>query len=262
MLELSVLASSSKGNASVLRSPQCTLLIDAGISARRICKGLEACELHPKNLDGVLFTHEHKDHCLGIGQLSKKHDLQIYCSRHTAADIRPMAPSAAFHYMQPEQSFWIKDICITPFSIQHDASDPLAVLFEHSSGTRFAYVTDTGHVTASMLKHLEGLHGFYLESNYCPQLLEASNRPYSLVSRIASRWGHLSNQQAGELIQSVASPKLQHLILGHLSQDCNTPDVAHAAMQAVLTQMNLKTRLQCAPAAHRLDWVLMEEQGV
>ncbi|MFI3242934.1 MAG: MBL fold metallo-hydrolase [Akkermansia sp.] len=254
MIRISSLASSSKGNASVICTPECTLLVDAGISARRITLGLAECDLHPKQLDGVLFTHEHGDHCVGLGQLSKKHDIKVYCTRHTAHDLRAKAPQAAFTYIEPSQSFQIKDLRITPFSTFHDATDPVAYLFE-CGGTRLAYVTDTGKVSDKMLPYLQDLHGLYLESNYDAEMLQHSGRSHQLIQRIACQWGHLSNQQAAEVVEKVATPALQELLLGHLSQDCNTPQLALDSMSQCLQKLGLSPRLQCAAATHRTAWV-------
>lgn len=254
MIRLSTLASSSKGNATVISTEQCTILVDAGISARRITLGLAECDLHPNQLDGVLFTHEHGDHCRGLGQLSKKHDIKVYCTRHTSHDLRDLAPKAAFTTIEVGQSFQIKDLTITPFSTFHDATDPVGYLFE-CGGARLGYLTDTGKVSEKMLPYLQNLHGFYLESNYDATMLSNSGRSQRLIQRIACQWGHLSNQQASELIEKVATPALQELLLGHLSQDCNTPELAYDNMSQCLQQLGLSPRLQCAAAVHRMPWI-------
>ncbi len=258
MIQLSTLASSSKGNATVITTAECTILVDAGISARRITLGLAECERHPNQLDGVLFTHEHRDHCVGLGQLSKKNEIMAYCTRHTSHDLRAMAPNAAFTYIEPGQSFQIKDLTITPFSTFHDATDPVAYVFE-SNGARLGYVTDTGKVTDKMLPYLQNLHGLYLESNFDVGMLQNSGRSHHLIQRIASQWGHLSNQQASDVVEKVATSALQELILGHLSQDCNTPELAFDNMNACLQKMGLQTHLQCAPAAYRSPWIEIKQ---
>ncbi len=256
MIKLTTLASSSKGNASVITTAECTLLVDAGISARRLTLGLAECELHPNQLDGVLFTHEHGDHCVGLGQLSKKHDIKVYCTRHTSHDLKAKAPKAAFTSIEPGQSFQIKDLTITPFSTFHDATDPVAYVFE-CGGARLAYVTDTGKVSDKMLPYLKDLHGLYLESNYDADMLQHSGRSHHLIQRIACQWGHLSNEQAAEVVAKVATPALQELLLGHLSQDCNTPELALKNMQQCLTKIGLSPRLQCAAATHRSPQIII-----
>lgn len=254
MIKLSVLASSSKGNASLITTDECNILVDAGISATRIIKSLAECEKHPSQLDGVLFTHEHGDHCAGLAQLVKRFELKVYCTRHTATELKRKAPNAVFVNIEPSQSFAIKDLCITPFSTHHDAVDPVAYVFEHA-GARLGYVTDTGRVTDKELPLLQNLQGLYLESNFDATMLQNSGRSHHLITRIASHWGHLSNQQASELVEKIATPELQHLILAHLSQDCNTPELAYDNMRRCLDQLQLSPKLQCAAAAYRTPTV-------
>ena len=253
MIRLSVLASSSKGNSSLVCTPECNILIDAGISARRIKLALEECGLHPNQLDAILITHEHHDHCRGLGQLDKKHQLHLYCTRHTGHDLRGKAPNAIMTYLTTYEPFTIKDLCITPISTHHDALDPLGFTIEHK-GLRLGYVTDTGHVCDKMIQELQGLHGLYLESNYDPDMLQNSGRSHALIGRIANNFGHLSNNQAAELVKKIAGKELQHLILGHLSPDCNSPQLAYDCMKDCLDQLGLMPHLQYARATTRTPW--------
>ncbi len=254
MIRLSVLASSSRGNASVISTGNTHILVDAGISALRIRQGLAACGLSVPMLSGVFITHEHKDHTSGLPILSKKDELHFYCSRYLAHDLKEMTSRAAFTYMEPGARMQVGDLSITAFGVSHDAIDPLGFLFE-SGGAKLGYVTDTGCIIPSMKPQLSGLHGLYLESNYDPEMLERSGRPYDLIERISGRWGHLSNEQAGHLIGDIGHPGLQHLVLGHLSPECNTPEIATRHMQEVLGQLQLPTQLHCARQAERLSWV-------
>ncbi len=255
MIRLSTLASSSKGNATVISAGGTHLLVDAGISATRIRKGLAECGLAVRDLAGVLFTHEHTDHTCGLGILSKKDSLHIYCTRYLGQDLRGMAAtSACFTYMEPGSPVKIGSLCVTPFSVSHDATDPVGYLFEYE-GTRLGYITDTGKIVRGMDTLLAGVHGLYLESNYDCEMLYNSGRPMALIERIESNWGHLSNEQAGEFVRQIAHPGLQHIVLAHISQDCNTPEKAHKAMQQTLNELQLPTQLVCAPPDTRLPWI-------
>ncbi len=253
-MQFSVLASSSKGNATVISSGITHILVDTGISALRIRKGLQECGLTAKQLAAILFTHEHTDHVCGLGQLAKKEDLSIYCTRYMGQELRPIAPHARYTYLEPGSPVQIGDITVTAFCVSHDATDPVGYIFE-SNNKKLGYITDTGKIPNGLTELLQGVDALYLESNYDPSMLRNSGRPLYLIERIASHFGHLSNEQAGEFVRSIAHNGLQHLVLAHLSQDCNTPAIASAAMRKVLDELKLPTALHCAPAATRLPWL-------
>ena len=259
MIRFSVLASSSRGNATVISGGGTHVLVDTGISALRIRKGLAECGLSEAALSGVFFTHEHQDHVCGLGVLAKKRSLPLYCSRYLARDLRGMAPNATFTYLEPGQTVQVGALKVTPFCVSHDAADPLGYVFE-CEGVRLGYVTDTGIIMRGMPELLAGVQGLYLESNYDPDMLESSGRPYELINRISGRWGHLSNLQACEFIHSVGHAGLQHLVLAHISPECNTPAKARAAMQTTLDDLNLPTQLHCAAMAERLPWIELSAQ--
>ncbi len=254
MIQISPLASSSRGNAVVISTGTTHLLVDTGISALRIRKGLAECGLSVRDLHGIFFTHEHADHLCGLGVLAKKDTLKLYCSRYLSRDLRAIAPSAVFTYIEPGSPVTVGDIRITPIAVSHDAADPFGYLFEHA-GRKLGYITDTGRITKSMRSILCGVHALYLESNYDPHMLQNSGRPYDIIERIAGDWGHLSNEQAGELVSLLAHPELGNIILGHISPECNTPDCAAAAMQTTLQRIGLNASVHVAPQAARLPWI-------
>ncbi len=257
MIRISVLASSSRGNATVISSGTTHLMVDAGISATRIRQGLAACGLAVPSLSGIFITHEHIDHTCGLGVLSKKDELHLYCSRYLAPDLKDMTARAAFTYMEPGASVRVGDFTVTSFAVSHDAIDPVGYVFE-CSGLRLGYVTDTGRIVRGMKELLSGVDALYLESNYDPDMLANSGRAPQLIERISGAWGHLSNGQAGDFVRELAHPGLRQLILGHLSPECNTPAIARREMQAVLDELGLPTALHCARQAERLDWVAVE----
>ncbi len=260
MIRLSVLASSSRGNASVISGGNTHILVDAGISATRIRQGLATCGLSVPGLAGVFITHEHLDHTCGLGVLSKKDELHLYCSRYLAPDLRDMTARTVFTYVEPGAAIRVGDFTVTPFEVSHDALDPLGYLFE-CDGTKLGYVTDTGCIKRGMKDLLAGVDMLYLESNYDPDMLRNSGRPLQLIDRISGTWGHLSNTQAGDFVRSIAHAGLQHLIIGHLSPECNTPDIATRAMQAVLDELHIPTQLHCAQQATQLSWVTAQKAG-
>lgn len=256
MLQISVLASSSRGNATVISGGGTHLLVDTGISALRIRKGLKECGLTVPQLAGIFYTHEHQDHTCGLGVLARKDSLNIYCSRYLARDLRGAAPHALYTYLEPGSPVQVGAISVTPFCVSHDAADPFGYVFE-CEGVRLGYVTDTGRIIRGMPELLSGVHALYLESNYDPEMLQNSGRPYELINRISGNWGHLSNQQACEFVRSVAHPDLQHIILAHISPECNTPEKARQAMQQTLDALAHPACLHCAAMAERLPWIVI-----
>lgn len=254
MIRFSVLASSSKGNATVISGGDTSLLVDAGISALRIRRGLEECGLRVAQLAGLCLTHEHRDHVNGLGVLAKKDPLPIYCSRYMLKDLREIAPRSPLTGIEPGQPVRIGSISVTAFCASHDAIDPIGFLFE-CDGARLGYITDTGRIMREMRDIMKGVDALYLESNYDPDMLRQSGRPYPLIERIAGQWGHLSNEQASDFVRDIAHPGLKQIVLGHLSEDCNTPALALDNMQRTIDDLGLPTEVQCAPASHRLPWV-------
>lgn len=252
-MKISVLASSSSGNSSVIAAGETVILVDAGISALRIRRGLEACGLSPAALSGIFITHEHSDHISGLGVLCNKCSAPVYCSRYLRNELR-LKTNAELVFIEPGCSLQVGEIKVTPFSVSHDALDPMGYIFEHD-GTRLGYVTDSGWVTRQMAAILQGVHALYVESNYDEQMLRASGRPWNLIQRIEGRWGHLSNSQACELVSTVAHPELRHVILAHLSTECNEPRCAASLMQKTLENMQLPTLLHTARRSDLLPWI-------
>lgn len=253
-MRISVLASSSGGNASVIAAGATAVMVDAGISARRLRLGLAACGVEPTQLQGVFITHEHRDHIAGLGQFTRKVPVPVFCSRYLRDDLRREAPEAALNFVEPGTAVQLGDLRVTPFSVYHDAADPFGFVFEHD-GLRLGYLTDTGHVSPRIEALLEGVHILYLESNYDERMLRNSARPPMLKERIGGAHGHLSNTQAGQLVERLAHAGLRHVILGHMSSECNTPSIAAADMERVLARCAPTAALHTALRDVRLDWV-------
>ena len=253
-MKISVLASSSSGNASVIAAGDTAILVDAGISALRIKRGLQACGLSHAALKGIFITHEHSDHISGLGVLSKSCHAPVFCSRYLKGELRLCAPAAALSFIEPGAAIQVGDISVTPFSVSHDALDPLGYVFEHN-GVRLGYLTDSGYVTRQMSAILQGVHALYIESNYNEAMLHASQRPWHLIERIQGRWGHLSNEQAAALVSDIAHPELRHVILAHISSECNTPECALDTMQRMIDELGITPRLYAARPAEPLPWL-------
>mgnify|MGYP003639626142 CR=1 FL=1 len=239
MLEFCVLGSGSAGNSSLVRSGKTTLLIDAGLSAKQLVLRMQEVGVNPDHLDGIVLTHEHGDHTRGIDVLCRKRKLAVYCNIRTREVLRPKVGSeVSWRMFESGDAFPIGDIRIQSFYIPHDAVEPMGFVFVNGAG-RLGLVSDIGHVTTLVKDHLSGVDTLFVEANYDDLMLQNdTKRPWSTKQRISSRHGHLSNAQAAELVSEVESEKLHRVVLGHLSRDCNAPDVAIGAIRKTLEQQS------------------------
>jgi phosphoribosyl 1,2-cyclic phosphodiesterase len=235
-----MLGSGSAGNSALVATDHCRILVDGGLSARQIVVRLEQCGLTPAQLDGVLLTHEHGDHVCGLEVLCRKFSVPIYCNRLTAEAIRCWSGSLGEHknwrLFQTGAEFNICDIHVQTFSVPHDAVDPVGYAF-HSGESALGFITDLGYATKMVVERLRKVHTLVIETNHDEKMLQADpHRPWPVKQRIQSRHGHLSNTAAATVIEQLLSGKLERVVLGHLSRDCNTPELAAGAIRAMLAQ--------------------------
>lgn len=235
MLKCCSLFSGSSGNSFLVKSENATILIDAGVSLRKITTALLSFNIDISDIDGILISHEHIDHTKSIAAISLKYDIPIYANKETlSAFDSTKIPAKNINLFQVENSFYIKDILITPFSTPHDAASPCG--FEISDNlSSLCIATDLGHVTPKIYKHFENCSFLMLESNYEPDILKISSYPYLLKQRISSDVGHLSNQSAAETIYKLAGGKLNQALLIHLSKENNIPEIALATIHEKLS---------------------------
>ena len=230
MIKVAALGSGSSGNSLVVQSGKTTLLIDCGFTMKETVARLHHLGLTPTELDAVLISHEHGDHVKGVGPLSRKFGLSVWCTHgtyHGARDNR-FASVRLFHAHEP---FVIGDIHVDPFPTPHDAAESCQFVFS-AGNTRFANLTDLGACTPHVKEKLVGINGLVVECNYDNDMLRNGPYPPSLQARIRSDYGHLGNDQAGELVQELDHPELQHVLLGHLSEQNNSDALALSTMQA------------------------------
>jgi phosphoribosyl 1,2-cyclic phosphodiesterase len=249
-MQLTILGSGSSGNCAVVSTDSTTLLVDVGLSARQTVEGLDLLGLKLDDLDGILLTHEHQDHIGGLEGLSRGRVLPLFCTTLTQEYLLRnlhFSSPPAWHLMQTGSIIDYRDFQIENFPVMHDAVDPVGYVLT-SANARLGFTTDLGYVTQAIKESLRGVHALFVEANYEPQLLEEdTKRPWATKQRIASCRGHLSNHQTAELISEIAHPRLKTVVLGHLSEDCNSPDravfqIRHALDAAGATQ----TRVVCA----------------
>jgi len=240
MLRLTVLGSGSSGNCAVVSTAHSTVLIDAGLSAKQIALRLEANGFSPADLDGIFLTHEHGDHTAGLEILTKKWDIPIYVTPLTRECLEDgFRHQPRWRMMQTGSPFEVKDLRIECFPVPHDAADPIGFAIRDEE-SKLGFVSDVGFVTNLIKDRLQGSHTLFLEANYDTQLLDAdTKRPWSTKQRISSRHGHLSNEQAAELVSAIAHDELHQVVLGHLSEDCNCPITAAGFIRSALAEKNL-----------------------
>ena len=239
-VQFTILGSGSGGNCAYLETDGARLLIDAGFSAKQIRQRLAAIGRSPETLTGILVTHEQGDHIQGLGVLSSRLDAPVYCNRLTREAIETSLEcrlkAAIF---QTGATFEIGDVTVETFSVPHDAYDPVGFLFRTPSGN-VGFLTDLGHATKLVLERVRPAHVLVLEANHDLKLLqEDTRRPWSTKQRILSRHGHLSNDAAGEVAAEVVTERLQRIYLGHLSRDCNRPELAREAVAKRLSALGV-----------------------
>lgn len=229
------IASGSSGNCIYIGSDKTHILIDTGISNKRIEQGLNEIGLKGGELDGILLTHEHSDHVCGLGVLARKYEIPIYSTRETLDAVDKMKslgeyPRDLFCPICHEVDFFVGDLEIKPFRVDHDAANPVAYRVQHDRKS-VAVATDLGHYSQYIVDHLQGLDALLLESNHDVKMLEAGPYPYYLKRRILSDYGHLSNENAGRLLSCLLHDQLKHILLGHLSKENNYEELAYETVR-------------------------------
>ncbi|HEX4084313.1 MAG TPA: MBL fold metallo-hydrolase [Chthoniobacteraceae bacterium] len=232
MFSVTILGSGSAGNCALVETAGCRLLVDGGFSAKQICERLAAAQADPAAIDAILITHEHVDHARGLEVFCKKFATPVYCNRETADAIRQMGICRKeFRLFQSGSDFTVGDVTVQTFSVPHDAAEPVGFVLHHG-GASLGFCTDLGFATRLVHERLRTAATVVIETNHDEKLLqEDSRRPWPVKQRIMSRHGHLSNTAAAEVLATLAQNGLRRAILGHLSRDCNTPDLALGAVR-------------------------------
>lgn len=229
MVKFCSLYSGSTGNSLYVESDNTKILIDAGVSAKKIADGLFSIGVDVNSLDAILVTHEHSDHVQSLGTISKKFDIPVFANKKTW-DAMPKQSekisSNCIRFFNVNENFEVGDFVIHPFSIPHDAIDPCGFSFS-CDNEKFSVATDLGHMTSNVMDSLEGSKFLMLEANYDPEVLKCSRYPYLLKTRIAGPNGHLSNNLAGQAISHLIGCGLESVTLGHLSKENNFPELAY-----------------------------------
>jgi phosphoribosyl 1,2-cyclic phosphodiesterase len=238
-MKLFVLASGSSGNACYLETDRVRVLVDAGLSCREIERRLEQVGIPPESLDALIITHEHSDHVKGAGPLARRFDLSVYTNQKTlqrGLGTIGILPRAVI--VDTGQTLTIDDLSVETFTKCHDAADPFGLVLS-CNGVKVGLVTDLGRSTRLVEDHLKQCQALIMEFNYDLAMLEEGPYPLDLKRRIKGADGHLSNQQAGDLLRVVSHEGLKFVILAHLSETNNHPIKAHQEAASVLSECGL-----------------------
>lgn len=239
---VNVLASGSKGNSTLIIVDDTAVLIDAGISCRRMVAGLRECHLEPQDVSAVLITHEHIDHVKGLPVFSKKYDVPLYANEKTWMYMRERSVIKKESIRVLPKKFVIGNIAIEPFKLSHDAANPVGYTIR-SGKEKCTYLTDTGYVTPAAREAASDSSVLVLEANHDEEMLRNGFYPPELQRRILGKKGHLSNVAAGELLAELAHlPEV--VILAHLSEQNNLPSVAVNTIEKLLAGRRDRSEMQ------------------
>ena len=239
-MELLSIASGSSGNCLCVGTEDTHVLIDAGISGKRIESGLKEIDLSAGELSGILVTHEHIDHIGGLGVMARRYHLPLYTTEKTMIAIRRMESRVGyidpglFHVIRAGEDFQVGTLSVRPVSISHDAADPVCYILRQGEKS-VGVCTDLGVYDENLVSELQELDTLFLEANHDVRMLETGPYPYPLKQRILGERGHLSNDTSGELLCRLLHDQLKAVFLGHLSKENNLPELAYETVRLTVT---------------------------
>jgi phosphoribosyl 1,2-cyclic phosphodiesterase len=261
-VSVSVLASGSRGNSTIVSSARTKILVDAGISCRETVKRMRALGDDPRTLSAVLITHEHSDHIYGLAVLARKFQVPVFMTgathqawaRSLRDDAGELPKLARLEVFSAGRSFDIGDIAVTPFTIPHDAADPVGLTFR-AEGIKVAVATDLGYMPPNVCDRLRGCDVLVIESNHDLEMLRGGPYPWSVKQRVGSPTGHLSNDKLAKFLCTDYDGHASYIVLAHLSELNNHPELALGTAEKALgrRQTLLHNRLILARQAEPME---------
>ncbi len=255
-VSVTVLASGSRGNSALVCTSGTRLLVDAGLSCRELMRRMLRCCEDARSLDAILITHEHSDHVAGLYVLARKLKVPVYMTGATHEAYRRATRDGAGRRIELERlevfraghAFQIGDVTVMPFTIPHDAVDPVGFTFR-SEGIKVGLCTDLGYMAANVRDQLRGCHVLMIESNHDLEMLRGGPYPWSVKQRVMSQVGHLSNDALAHFLTRDYDGAAEFLILAHLSEQNNHPEIARVTAERALGQQRSLLRNQLLLAA-------------
>lgn len=241
-LEFCSLSSGSSGNCQYIATENVKILIDSGLSGKRVENFLKGIDVDPSSIDCILVTHEHKDHTKGVGILSRRYDLPIYANTNTwramEKDLGNIKDKNILEF-KTDEGFEFKDLAILPFKVSHDSSEPVGFAFYHKN-KKVSYLTDTGYVSDDVKKRIRNSNLLVIESNHDVEMLKVGGYPWFLKKRVLSSEGHLSNETAGKIIAEILTGREEDVLLAHLSKENNFPELAYQTVVNIVSEKGIK----------------------
>lgn len=239
-IRFSILASGSSGNAMVIENDEVKLLVDAGLSARKIEHLMAERQASCEQLDGILVTHEHSDHCIGLGVLSRKYNLPVYANAKTWSALNKIGDLNEDNkrVITTGECIDFGTLKVDSYGVSHDAAEPIGFSF-HSGEQKLSLATDLGYMSAKVREKILESDVLILESNHDVEMLRVGKYPWNIKRRILGDTGHLSNQAAGEALVDLLSSKTKRVYLAHLSRDHNMMDLAKLTVNNILEEAGI-----------------------
>lgn len=234
-LSLTLLGSGSSGNATLVSDGDTHILVDVGLSGRETVRRLSQCGLSPQQISAIVVSHEHGDHCRGIAPFAKHLEVPVFITDGACAAADMAIEERKRQRIDSGCAFDVHGILFTPFAVPHDAADPIAFCIE-KEGTKIAIVLDLGYISNLVVERLRGCDAIVLESNHDINMLVVGPYPWSLKQRVKSRLGHLSNKDVAEYLLREFDGRARHVILAHLSEKNNLPELALLSARRALEE--------------------------
>ena len=259
-MRVTVLGSGSRGNAILVEAGEERILVDAGFSGKDLARRLAAVDVDPDSVTGIVITHDHGDHTRGMGIYARRHGTPLHLTPRTREACAPLlrGKETVVEY-DSAVPFDLGPLRIEPFLTIHDAVDPVAVtVTDTRTGSKLGVATDLGRPTTSVRAALARSHLLVLEANHDHTALWEGPYPWSVKQRIASSRGHLSNDASADLVAELHHPDLAGVVLAHLSDSCNEPELAHAVVGRALEKLGYAGHLEVAGQDHPIEPIEVE----